>query len=62
MLSPGESLPPRTPTIYQGADGNYYYYSDNSPVYAEPTMDPGYYDPNVPYIDPNAQPQVEFQG
>ena len=62
VLSPGESLPPRTPTIYQGADGNYYYYSDNSPVYAEPTMDPGYYDPNAPYIDPNAQPQVEFQG
>ena len=62
VLSPGESLPPRTPTIYQGADGNYYYYSDNSPVYAEPTMDPGYYDPNAPYIDPNGQPQVEFQG
>ena len=62
VLSPGESLPPRTPTIYQGADGNYYYYSDNSPVYAEPTMDPGYYDPNAPYYDPNDQPQVEFQG
>ena len=62
VLSPGESLPPRTPTIYQGADGNYYYYSDNSPVYAEPTMDPGYYDPNAAYIDPNAQPQIDFQG
>lgn len=27
VLSPGASLPPRTPTIYQGADGNYYYYA-----------------------------------
>ena len=27
VLTPGASLPPRTPSIYQGADGNYYYYS-----------------------------------
>ncbi len=50
VLSPGASLPPRTPTIYQGTDGNYYYYSDNSPVYASPTADPNaYYDPNTYY-------------
>ena len=40
LLTPGESLPPRTPTIYQGADGNYYYYSNNMPV---PTEPPVYY-------------------
>lgn len=34
LLKPGASLPPRTPTIYQGADGNYYYYSNNMPAYA----------------------------
>lgn len=39
LLTPGESLPPRTPTIYQGADGNYYYYSNNMPV---PTAQPEY--------------------
>ena len=33
VLKPGPSLPPRTPSIYQGADGNYYYYSDHRPVY-----------------------------
>lgn len=33
VLKPGASLPPRTPTIYQGADGNYYYYSNNMPAY-----------------------------
>ena len=33
VLKPGASLPPRTPTIYQGTDGNYYYYSNNRPVY-----------------------------
>ncbi len=39
VLKPGASLPPRTPTIYQGADGNYYYYSGNRPYYT-PTPDP----------------------
>ena len=33
VLKPGASLPPRTPTIYQGPDGNYYYYSNNMPAY-----------------------------
>ncbi len=32
VLTPGASLPPRTPTIYQGTDGNYYYYSNNQAV------------------------------
>ncbi len=39
LLKPGASLPPRTPTIYQGADGNYYYYSSNMPAYTS-TPDP----------------------
>ena len=41
VLNPGASLPPRTPTIYQGADGNYYYYSNNMPAYTL-TPDPFY--------------------
>lgn len=39
VLKPGASLPPRTPTIYQGPDGNYYYYSNNMPAYTV-TPDP----------------------
>ena len=27
-----QSLPPRTPTIYQGEDGNYYYYATGQMV------------------------------
>lgn len=38
VLSPGASLPPRTPTIYQGADGNYYYYATGQMV-PTPTPD-----------------------
>lgn len=44
VLEPGQTLPPRTPTIYQGADGNYYYYGTMTPVYgAEPTPESGVY-------------------
>ena len=38
VLSPGASLPPRTPSIYQGADGNYYYYATGQMV-PTPTPD-----------------------
>lgn len=44
VLEPGQTLPPRTPTIYQGADGNYYYYGTTTPVYGvQPTPDGGAY-------------------
>ena len=39
VLTPGASLPPRTPSIYQGEDGNYYYYATGQLV-AGQTPDP----------------------
>lgn len=41
VLTPGASLPPRTPSIYLGEDGNYYYYATGQPV-AGQTPDPGF--------------------
>ncbi len=41
VLSPGASLPPRTPSIYLGEDGNYYYYATGQLV---PTPTPDYLD------------------
>ncbi|MDR0840698.1 MAG: LCP family protein [Christensenellaceae bacterium] len=32
VLTPGASLPPRTPSVYLGEDGNYYYYSTGQAV------------------------------
>lgn len=39
ILSPGASLPPRTPSIYKGEDGNYYYYATGQLVPGQ-TPDP----------------------
>lgn len=53
VLSPGESLPPRTPSIYQGADGLYYYYANNMPVYEMNPLP-------EPYVTPYTEGYIEL--